>query len=249
MCQIRRSVILLLVFVLAAAKSLRSQEPPGTHENADKPVRIVTLGDSITKGVRSGVTTEQTFAALLEKSLRVQGIAAEVINVGIGGERTDQSLVRLERDVVVLEPALVTIMYGTNDSYVDRGKQHSRISADEYRKNLALLIERLRAAGIKPVLMTPPRWGDAASANGAGQHPNVRLAIYVEQCREAARQLNMPLVDHFQQWTDAVDRGTDIGDWTTDQCHPNPEGHRILAAALAPVVLQQIERKLRSNGD
>lgn len=201
-----------------------------------KPLRIVTLGDSITKGVRPGVKPEETFAARLEAALRAEGLEVSVVNVGIGGERTDMALKRLAKDVLAQKPAVVTIMYGTNDSYVDQGKSASRITEEEYRANLAKLVDELRTAGIAPVLMTEPRWGKTARLNGAGEHPNVRLEQYVAACRAVAKEKRVPLVDHFQRWTDAEEKGADIGKWTTDQCHPNPEGHRVLAELMLPVV-------------
>jgi acyl-CoA thioesterase-1 len=200
------------------------------------PVKIVTLGDSITKGVRSGVTTDETFAARLQSTLREQGTVAEVSNVGIGGERTDQALLRLEKDVIAMGPRIVTIMYGTNDSYVDQGKSESRLTEHEYRDNLVQLVERLRRAGIQPVLMTEPRWDDTAKVNGAGEHPNLRLEQYVKQCREVAKELNVPLVDHFAHWTAKEKAGQDLGAWTTDSCHPNPLGHEELANQILPVI-------------
>jgi len=203
---------------------------------AAEPQRIVTLGDSITKGVRPGVKAEETFAARLEAGLRAGGAGVSVVNVGIGGERTDQALKRLAKDVLAQKPAVVTIMYGTNDSYVDQGKAASRITLEEYRTNLGKLVDELRAAGITPVLMTEPRWGKTARLNGAGEHPNVRLEKYVEACRAVAAEKRTPLVDHFQHWTNAEAKGTDIGAWTTDQCHPNPDGHRVLAELMLPVV-------------
>lgn len=203
---------------------------------AASKLRIVTLGDSITKGVRSGVKAEETFAARLEAGLRAGGADVSVVNVGIGGERTDQALKRLAKDVLAQKPAVVTIMYGTNDSYVDQGKSASRITADEYRANLLRLVDELRAAGTSPVLMTEPRWGKTAKPNGVGEHPNVRLEKYVEACRAVAKEKQAALVDHFQHWTAAEAKGTDIGAWTTDQCHPNPDGHRVLAELMLPVV-------------
>src|SRR5207249_4230947 len=86
-------------------------------------VKIVTLGDSITRGVRAGVKAEETFSALLQKELRDRDVKADVVNVGIGGERTDQALKRLAKDVIALKPAIVIVMYGTNDSYVDKGQK------------------------------------------------------------------------------------------------------------------------------
>lgn len=206
-------------------------------------MEIVTLGDSITKGVRSGVTAEQTFAALVEQRLRASGHDVRIANVGIGGERTDQALKRLDRDVVAKRPQIVTIMYGTNDSYVDAGKTASRLPLDDYRKNLGELVARLRAVGATPVLMTEPRWGRDARKNGVGENPNRALEPYVAACREVAAELQVPLVDHFDHWTQAEAAGTDLGAWTTDQCHPNPAGHRELADRIVPVVEALLKSK------
>jgi lysophospholipase L1-like esterase len=205
-----------------------------------EPLRIVTLGDSITKAVRPGVTAEETFATRLERSLRRAGVDVTVRNVGIGGERTDQALLRLERDVLAHHPHLVTIMYGTNDSYVDVGKTDSRISAEAYRENLLQLIDRLRAVGVTPVLMTAPRWGRTAKRNGVGENPNVRLEPFVEICRDVAVERRVALVDHYADWSDAEGRGEEIGGWTTDQCHPNPEGQARLAGRILPVVREAL---------
>jgi acyl-CoA thioesterase-1 len=210
---------------------------------AAEPLRIVTLGDSITKGVRSGVKAEETFAARVEAALRADGVDASVVNVGIGGERTDQALRRLAKDVVAQKPTAVAIMYGTNDSYVDQGKSASRITVEEYRANLVRLVAELRAAGIAPVLMTSPRWGKTARLNGVGEHPNLQLEKYVAACRAVAAELRVPLVDHYQHWAAAEAKGTDIGGWTTDQCHPNPAGHQVLAELMLPVVRAALKPK------
>jgi acyl-CoA thioesterase-1 len=219
-------------------------------DSAEKTIKptIIMLGDSITKGVRRGVTAEQTFAALLQVSLKEEGVTAIVINVGIGGERTDQALKRLEKDVIDKKPEIVTIMYGTNDSYVDRDKTQSRISVQQYRNNLQELVTRLRKANIVPVLMTEPRWGDKAKKNGLGEHPNVRLGQFVSACRSVAEQLHVPLVDNYQYWFDhAKHNKFDIGDWTTDQCHPNPHGHIIITKTILPVLLQTIRKEKQAK--
>jgi acyl-CoA thioesterase-1 len=205
-------------------------------------IHIVTLGDSITKGYREGVRSDETFSAFLEAALKKQGLDVKVANVGIGGERTDQALERLDKDVIAKKPQFVTIMYGTNDSYVDKGAKTSRLTVEKYRDNLRALVVRLRKAGIEPVLMTEPRWGDKAGPNGLGEHPNMRLEPFVEACREVARDLKVPLVDHYKTWSRKRDEGVDIGGWTTDQCHPNVAGHRVMAETMQPVIEQAIKR-------
>src|SRR5262249_7754229 len=200
-------------------------------------------GDSITNGVRPGVKADETFSALLQDGLRKRKVEADVTNVGTGGERTDQALQRLDRAVLARKPHVVVVMYGTNDSYVDRGQKDSRLTAEQYGANLRKLIAEVRKAGARPVLMTPPCWGKKADPNGAREHPNVRLEKYVRVCREVARETKTPLVDHYEHWSRRLAEGADPGDWTTDQCHPNPRGHRAIAGALLPAVLEVLGKE------
>jgi lysophospholipase L1-like esterase len=211
---------------------------------ADEPeVTIVALGDSITRGVRAGVKPEETFAARVEDALKKRKINAKVINAGIGGERSDQALQRLAKSVIALHPQIVTIMYGTNDSYVDKGRTEPRMTVKEYEANLKSLVGELRKAKIKPILMTPPAWGKLAR-NGAGANPNPLLEKYVNACRKVARETKTPLVDHFAYWSEKAAKGVDIGnDWTTDQCHPNPRGHREMAELIVPVIIINVVRQ------
>ena len=223
--------------IWAKPNQLASEPAPAAPK-----LRIVTLGDSITKGVRPGVAAEETFAARLQAALHADGVDVTVLNVGIGGERTDQALLRLTSDVLAPQPTLVTIMYGTNDSYVDPHHSVSRITVDEYRVNLGRIVDKLRTAGVTPVLMTEPRWGKTGKLNGVGEHPNLRLENYVAACRAVAAEKRTPLVDNFQHWTEAEARGTEIGAWTTDQCHPNPEGHRIITEFMLPTIRAALQR-------
>jgi lysophospholipase L1-like esterase len=207
---------------------------------------IVTLGDSITKGVRSGVAADQTFASLIEQRLNDDGRSVRVVNVGIGGERTDQALKRFDR-VLRHKPDIVTIMYGTNDSYVDKGKTASRITVAEYRANLNSIVAELLRRGIQPVLMTEPRWSDKAGENGIGENPNVKLEPFVQACREVANEWRVPFVDHFANWTTARAGGSDLHSLTTDGCHPNADGHVQLAEAMLPTLKQTIGPELQTR--
>ena len=192
---------------------------------------ILTLGDSITKGVRSGVTKEQTFASILQREY-----GQPVFNAGIGGERTDQAIKRLDAAVIQRRPRIVLIMYGTNDSYVDQGKQESRITVQAYRSNLSSMIEKLLLNGIEPIVMTPPRWAADAPTNGINQTPNLSLELFAKACRDVATQNGVPLIDHFAHWTSAETSGKNLRAWTTDGCHPNRLGHVEIAKQILRVV-------------
>lgn len=204
---------------------------------AADPVTVVALGDSITKGVRPGVKDDETFAALLVARLKKQGVTAKVMNAGVGGEKTDGALARLDKGVLAHKPGVVLVMYGTNDSYVYKGKTESDLSVETYRDNLVKLVELLRTGGAEPVLMTPPRWAPGEK-NGISENPNDRLEKYVAVCRAVAKDKAVMLVDHYQHWADAEKKGTTIRDWTTDGYHPNPRGHREMADLIEPVLLK-----------
>ncbi|MBM3853031.1 MAG: lysophospholipase, partial [Verrucomicrobia bacterium] len=146
------------------------------------------------------------------------------------------ALARLAADVIAQRPHLVTVMYGTNDSWIDQGQAASRLGEKAYEANLRALVRRLREARVQPVLMTAPRFAEQNPRNGLGEDPNVRLARYAGICRAVARDLQVPLVDHFSGWTGEQERGRSLQAWTTDGCHPNAEGHADLAARLVPVL-------------
>ncbi|MEZ6045083.1 MAG: SGNH/GDSL hydrolase family protein [Planctomycetaceae bacterium] len=219
--------ICLCLLLLGFQGQISAQEP--------STVRIVVLGDSITKGVRTGVAAEEIYQHLLQTNLSMKEKPVVVLNEGIGGERTDQAFKRLQKSVIDRKPHLVTIMYGTNDSYVDPGKTESRISANEYGANLESLVKQLQAEDIQVVLMTEPRWGQKAR-NGLGESPNDRLELFMEECRKVAEKLEVPLVDNYVYWQQAEADGANLSDWTTDECHPNAAGHEQITKAMLPVL-------------
>jgi len=217
-----------------------------------EPLRIITLGDSITKGVRPGVKADETFAAFLEKRLQQQGIRVAVTNAGIGGETTVGAQKRLANDVLAKSPHLVAIMYGTNDCYVDKGKTESRVSLVDFKSNLANLIDRMHKAGITVVLMTEPAYAENGPKNGIGEESNLRLGQYMMACRGVAKQKDVPLVDHFAHWSAQLAKGVKLQPWTTDGYHPSPRGHDDIAHRILQVILpitQQLADKHQAWDD
>lgn len=121
---------LVSLFVISFGAANLAAESP-----ARAKLRIVTLGDSITRGVRTGVTAEQTFASLLQTELRKTGSEVEVINVGIGGEKTNSALARLDNDVIAKLLDVVKIMYGTR-GFKDRGWLAAVLLAQKRRRTV-----------------------------------------------------------------------------------------------------------------
>lgn len=227
--------VMVWVALLMGVSTTAMSAPPGA------PAVVLALGDSITKGVRGGVTAEETFCAVLAAELKSSGREVTVVNRGIGGERTDQALARLMAELTEHRPDYVLLMYGTNDCHVDQGAKQSRLSLADFRGNLRKLVDRIRAAGCEPILMTEPRYAAKSPANGLGEHGNVQLEQYVAVTRAVAAERQTPLVDNFAGWAAAETSGTDLAGWTTDGYHPNPVGHRDLASRILPIVLERLQ--------
>lgn len=199
---------------------------------AAEPVTIVTLGDSITKAVRPGVKPDETFSAYLQADLKKDGVNANVINVGIGGENTDQALARLDKAVLARKPQVVTIMYGANDHWIDEGKKEPRVPPAKFAANLRKIVAEVRKIGGKPVLMTTPPPIGSAYPKGQDNKPE-RLREYVQITRDVAKSENVPLVDHYAHWEKL---GAITKRWVTDPWHPNPRGQREMETIMLPVV-------------
>jgi lysophospholipase L1-like esterase len=199
---------------------------PAAH--GEEPLRIVCLGDSVTKAVRAGVLPEETFSVVLEKKLNESGQPATVINAGIGGNTTADGLGRFERDVLAHKPKVVVLMFGLNDSWVDAGKTASRLTVAQYRANLEQMLSLLKEQGIQAVLMTP----NPALRPTYGPERNATLKPYVEAVRSLAAERHLPLIDVYRHFAELALETPDVNTLFTDAMHPNPAGQRVIADLL-----------------
>jgi hypothetical protein len=75
--------------------------------------RVIALGDSTTEGFE--VRQNDTYAAVLERYLRKDGINAEVFNTGISGFGTAEELIYLENEGIKYNPDAVVLGFFGND--------------------------------------------------------------------------------------------------------------------------------------
>lgn len=170
-------------------ESFIAQHVPLAHTalklSANQPIKIVAIGSSSTEGVGAS-DPDNTYPARLADELERRWPEAEitVINRGLGGERAHQMLARFDRDVFAEKPDLVIWQAGTNGALQSGG------TADTTREILKTGIERLQAAGIDVVLMSPQY---APSFNR-----QQRNLLHVEAIRSAARQTGVPVFRRFE---------------------------------------------------
>jgi acyl-CoA thioesterase-1 len=134
-------------------------------EASERPVKIVALGDSLTAGFQ--LPQSAAFPAQLERALKQQGIAAEVVNAGVSGDTSAAGRARLDwsvpdgTDAVILE-------LGANDML--RG-----LDPKATRAALADIVQRLKARGIEVLLC-----GMRAAPNLGAEYGRAFDAIYPE---------------------------------------------------------------------
>ncbi len=154
-----------LTLFLAACGQEKAPEAPPSAAARDVPppdvpvmgpqLSVLALGDSLFAGY--GVKREESYPAKLEAALRARGVNALIANAGVSGDTTAGGLERLDFTLSSQAevPDLAIISLGGNDML--RG-----LPPEQTRANLDQIVGRLRAKGIKVVLMgmlAPPNLG------------------------------------------------------------------------------------------
>jgi len=152
------------------AATAKRDAPALVPSTADVRPKIVALGDSLTAG--NGLLEIESFPALLQQRIDADGYEFEVINAGVSGDTSAGGLRRLDW-VLTDDVRVVIVALGANDGL--RG-----LSVDQMKRNLAEIIERVRAKGAFVILAgmeAPPNYGPeyaaafrAAYADVARQH-------------------------------------------------------------------------------
>lgn len=99
--------------VEVAINSLGLRDPERGHEAAAGTERILALGDSFLEAY--GVELEESTTQVLERGLRDDGCAVDVINGGTTGYSTDQALLFYRSEGVRYSPRLVLLYFYYND--------------------------------------------------------------------------------------------------------------------------------------
>ncbi|HEV8482669.1 MAG TPA: arylesterase [Blastocatellia bacterium] len=194
--------------VAACREQPRAVAPasPSAPTSPSKSVpKIVAFGDSLTAGL--GLSRSESYPALLQKRLDAEGFQYEVVNAGISGDTTAGGLRRvdwaLEGDVRV-----VILELGAND--ILRGQ-----SIEEMKKNLAQIIERIKARGVVVLLAGMEAPTNSGREYGKGVH---------EAFETLAREQRVVLIPFLLEGVAGIP-SLNQG----DGIHPNAEGTRLVA--------------------
>jgi lysophospholipase L1-like esterase len=166
---------------LAAGGNTKTESLTPVIQKGD---RIVFLGDSITEQSRYTNVVEAYLVS------RFPGAGLTFFNAGWSGDDSYGADTRIERDVLALNPSLVTICFGMNDGWYMGWTEGT---GTYFTENMTRIITKLRAKGVRIAFLTPgitdAKWLDEINYNDTMRHmADTVIAI--------AKKENIPVFDN-----------------------------------------------------
>ncbi|WP_323989344.1 arylesterase [Nguyenibacter sp. L1] len=179
---------------------------------AERPVRILALGDSLTAGY--GLAHRDAFVPRLQAALAARGDAITILDGGVSGDTSADALARLDW-ALGDQPDAVIVELGGNDGL--RGLDPARME-----RNLTAILDRLAQAHL-PVLLSgmyaPPNMGTA--------YAGAFRAVFDRLSRRPGILWDPFFLDGVAAHPDLVQ---------ADHIHPDPAGVAVIVRRLVPVV-------------
>ncbi|MDV5824148.1 SGNH/GDSL hydrolase family protein [Sphingobium naphthae] len=205
-------------------------------ENRNPARTIVTLGDSITDGVRATPDSDRRWPDLLAERLQRGGMTLTgVANAGISANRLlsegdgYNALARFDSDVLAVPGVShVVILEGVNDLGAAARDQQPMLPPAAIIGAYRQMIARAHDRGVKVILATILPYKGAGYWSAAGEASRVAINDWIRTSGEADGY-----VDLAQAIADPADparmaKAYDVG----DALHPNDAGFRVMADAI-----------------
>ena len=186
--------------------------------NGDK---IAFLGDSITY---QGNTNNYGYLHLVIIGLKTAGVEAVAVPAGIGGNKSDNMLERVDRDVIAKKPQWMLLSCGVNDVW--HGKRG--VELEPYKKNITAICDKAEKAGIRIMILT----ATMITENPESAY-NKKLAAYNDFLRSLAAERKYLLADLNADMQALAAAKTKKGNaLTIDGVHMNISGNKMMARGI-----------------
>ncbi|BCU78590.1 SGNH/GDSL hydrolase family protein [Luteolibacter sp. LG18] len=220
--------VLSLAF-LAHADTARADDSRILIQSGQK---VAFLGDSITAG---GWSSPGGYVRLVIDGLAKEGIAATPIPAGVSGNKSNDMLARLDKDVLSKQPDWLFLSCGVNDVWHGA----NGVLLDAYKANITSIVDRAKAQSVNVIILTATPIGEDDNDN------NRKLAAYNDFLRELASQRKLPLADLnaiFQGILKPLAPNNSSRILTVDGVHMNPEGNVTMAKECLHAVGVSVEK-------
>jgi len=184
-----------------------------------KPIKWLFAGDSITHGALH-TWGARDYTELFSERIRYEMDRRRdfVIKAGISGWSTSNVREDIEWNILQFRPDVVSIMIGMNDCVAGAD------GLTRFRDDYGYILDRIADNPESLVFLnTPnPTWAEATE--------RASLPLYADVVRQIARERQLPLIDHWNHWTQAWQQNPGRRCyWMNDPIHPGTEGHRAFA--------------------
>ena len=181
------------------------------------------LGDSITQ---QGQGSPDGYVNLVLRSLALEGVYVNPVKAGISGNKSNDMLARLDRDVLSRKPKVMTLSCGVNDVW--HHDWNKGVSLEDYKKNISAIFDKCAASNCQVVVLTATMFEKPEMEKF--KH-NVMVAPYNEWLREEAKRRGYPVADlNADMWkAHAENPAVKL---TVDGVHMRPEGNRLMARGV-----------------
>ena len=181
------------------------------------------LGDSITQ---RGQQNPEGYVNLTVRALASEGVNVKLVRAGVSGNKSNDMLGRLEKDVLAKKPRWMTLSCGVNDVWhQDRGRG---VSLEDYKRNITRILDTCAASNCTVIVLTATMFEKPRAAEDPH---NVKLAPYNEWLRAEAKRRGLPLADlNAAMWSaHGKDPAVKL---TCDGVHMAPAGDRLMARGV-----------------
>lgn len=192
-------------------------------------MKIVFFGDSITEAGRNAFDEHDLgvgYVKIAAGKLRLlyPETQFEILNRGVGGDRTSELLARVQTDVVNEHPDVVIMQVGINDVWC-RFSLGVEITPEAFRANYQGLVNAVKSTGAKLILIQP-----FVLPMTDKQRFRPFLNKFLAVIGEIAKAEKLPLIPMDEIFTGVTqDIGFGPEQFTVDGVHPTHRGCRYIA--------------------
>lgn len=206
-----------------------------------KNIRFLFQGDSVTdagRDRRNYYNLGHGYAKFTAETLREMFPETdfEFINLGIGGNRTDQLFDRLYEDCVKLQPDIVTVLIGINDIWHRHDSKKITTTDEQFAANYRAILARIKAETNAKLAVFLPYLLDAPQQ--AILRPD--LDRMIPMAREIASEYADVVLELDSAFAEALKSQPAPLYYSADGVHPNENGARFIAKqvvkAVAPLI-------------